>query len=117
MFVAVIEEIKYIRDIPGELTEKAIAAGELRKGAVVGLFVHPVENEKNSVLIELKLTKEGQEKAVKKGFNVPLEPVGDRYVMTDDAIEYILRMQNRQKNVETVENEENIASKPTPKAF
>lgn len=111
MFIAVIEGIKYINDIPEELTEKAIEAGEIKKGSTVGVLIHPIDDPQNRVLIELRITRKGQEKMVIKGCAMPLEYVGGRYCITDDAIDYIISQRVNAKK----EDEKTI--RPFPRAI
>ena len=79
MFEVVLDGLEYIRDVPVELTESAVSAGVLRKGCVVGLTVHTVSDPENSVLVEVKLREEGQEKLIKPGLRLPLEGRGGRF--------------------------------------
>ncbi|MFH1055881.1 MAG: hypothetical protein V1744_07305 [Candidatus Altiarchaeota archaeon] len=76
MFEVVVDGLSYIRGIPVELTDSARAGGELRRGCVVGLLVHPVDDACGGVVVEVKLTEEGQERLISPGLRVPLEGEG-----------------------------------------
>jgi hypothetical protein len=91
MFEAFVESLKYIRDVPMELTEKAVLAGEVRKGSVVGLQVYPVSDHSKTVLVEVKLLEEGQEELVKPGIKVPLVDCGGLYRFASEWQQYLLR--------------------------
>ena len=69
-----IKELKYIKDIPLEFLKIAIDAGEVRKGNTIGLMVRPVGVvSEEDVLIELKLTSDGQEELIREGAVIPIE--------------------------------------------
>lgn len=80
---ALVKEIRYIKGIPEELTEKAMEAGEVRKGSTVGLDVE-FNGHAARVLIELKLMRDGQEKLVRRGMFIPVEEGSSHFYMTED---------------------------------
>ncbi len=88
MFEAVVEGIRYVKDVPVELTEEALDAGVLGKGSVVGLDVTVESGE--TVLVEVRLTQAGQEQLVKKGVKIPLEGRGGRFTCAAGWREYLL---------------------------
>jgi hypothetical protein len=92
-----IKKVRYVNEVPEELTEKAIEAGELKKGSVVGLDVKFWEYGVEG-LIELKLTKDGQEKLVKEGKITPVEDAGSIYYLREDWVNFL----------------EDVAQKPEP---
>jgi hypothetical protein len=96
MFEAIVETIDYVQDVPPQLTESAIKAGLIRKGAVVGLTVHPADDESNRTLIEVKLTETGQEGQIKTGSRIPLEGQGGRFHFASGWQEYVQVMQSAQ---------------------
>ncbi len=116
MFIAVIEDIIYISDIPRELTQNAIDAGEIRKGSVLGVMISPLENPENKTLIELKMAKNGQEKMVRRGARIPLEYAGSHYFISDDALEYMIQTRGREDNSSRAEHVEDTSRRPTPRA-
>jgi hypothetical protein len=83
-----IKKIRYIQGIPTELTEKAVSAGEIRRGSVVGLDVE-FKDCATQALIELRIAKEDQEKLVRQGCIIPVEEVNSIYFMTDDWTNYL----------------------------
>jgi len=83
MFEVVVSGLSYIRGVPVELTGDAIEAGMLRRGCVVGLTVHPPSDPGNKVLVEVRLTDEGQGKRLKPGQVIVLE---ERHRMLSDNI-------------------------------
>jgi hypothetical protein len=97
MFIAVIDGIRYIKDVPEELTEKAIECGEIKVGSVLGLAVHPQDSPENQVLIEVKIKKTWQVNAIKKGIKIPLDACGNRYILSEDALEYIMEEHRRMR--------------------
>lgn len=78
-----VKEIRYIKGIPEELTEKAMEAGEVRKGSTVGLDVE-FNGHADGVLIELKLTMDGQERLVRRGMFIPVEEGSSHFYLTEE---------------------------------
>ena len=78
-----VKKIKYIRGIPEEMTGKAMAAGELKTGSIVDLEVF-FKNYNTEALIELHLTREGQEALVKEGLLIPVEDRAQKYYLLDN---------------------------------
>lgn len=87
----IVERLEYVRDVPVELTESALLAGALGKGSVVGVVVYPVSDAGNKVLIEVKLTDDGQVELLKPGMKVPLVDCGGRYFFTQEWQQYLMR--------------------------
>jgi len=85
----VIHKIVYIQDIPIELTGKALEAGQLHSGAVVGVLVSSLQKMGEQVLIDLKLKRQGQEQLVKYRQVIPIEQSRGVYVMADGWEEYL----------------------------
>lgn len=83
MVDVMVDEVKYINDVPVELLSEAISAGEIRKGKVVGLLVKTLSETGEEVLIELKLEREGQESLIHKGAVIPIEQKGELYVLDE----------------------------------
>jgi len=77
-----VKKIRYVKGIPEELTEKAVAAGELRRGSVVGLDVSFVDFGKDC-LIELLIRREGEERLVAAGASLLVDDVGSIYYLVD----------------------------------
>jgi len=104
-----IKKIRYVNDMPEELTQKAIEAGELKKGSVIGLDVkfkdYGVEG-----LIELRLTKDGQEKLVKEGSVIPVEDANSIYYLREDWIDFL--GDNLRKPEALPEKQETIKPEP-----
>ena len=89
MFEVVVDEVKYIWDVPAELTEEAVSAGALKRGSVVGLLVHPPSEPENKVLVDVKLACEGQENMIKPGLRLPLDGEGGIFSFSRDWREYL----------------------------
>ena len=83
-----IKKIRYVHGIPTELTEQAVSAGEIRRGSIVGLDVE-FNGYDTKALIDLKVTKDGQEKLVREGCRIPVEEANSLYFMTDDWTSYL----------------------------
>lgn len=97
MVDVVIDEVKYITDIPIELLSQAISAGEIRKGKVIGLVVKPHSEPNEDVLIELKLETDGQENLIHRGTVIPIEQKGRVYVLDEGWETYTT---NTQKTIQ-----------------
>ncbi|MCX6695721.1 MAG: hypothetical protein NTU61_05450 [Candidatus Altiarchaeota archaeon] len=93
-----IKELSYIQDIPVDMLQDAIDAGEVRKGRTVGLMVRPVGVVSDGdVLIELKLTEDGQEELVKVGAIIPVESSGNVCVLRPEWSMYIEQLKEEEK--------------------
>ena len=86
MFEVVVDVLRYIQGVPVELTESAVSSGELRRGSVVGLLVHPVGEPGNVVLVEVRLDDAGQAGFVKPGLAVMLDGSGSRLRFASDWV-------------------------------
>ncbi|MDD5110961.1 MAG: hypothetical protein PHG85_00280 [Candidatus Altiarchaeota archaeon] len=80
-----VKKIRYVKGIPEELTDKAVAAGELRRGSVVGLDVSFVEFGKDC-LIELYIHREGDELLVVPGASLIVEDSGSIYHILEGTV-------------------------------
>ncbi|MBD3387354.1 MAG: hypothetical protein GF416_00205 [Candidatus Altiarchaeales archaeon] len=89
MFEVVFEDLEYIRDVPVELTEKAVEAGLVGKGTILGVIVRSLEGQVDRLHLEVKLTHEGQEKLLKKGSRLPLEGQESVYFLADCWTDYL----------------------------
>jgi len=114
MFEAQVETIDYVQDVPPELTESAIKAGMIRKGTVVGITVHPIDDETNRTLIEVKLTEDSQAEFLKTGLRIPLEGQGSRFHFASGWAEY---MQATAKPQTEAQEETMQRPQPGPRAF
>ena len=112
MFVAQVETIDYVQDVPHEMTESAIKAGMIRKGAVVGITVHPVEDASNRALIEVRLTEDGQAEFLKTGVRIPLEGQGSRFHFAQGWAEYLRVTAESQEDAQ-----KEYTLRPQPRAF
>jgi len=83
-----IKKIRYVNEVPEELTQRAIEAGELKKGSIIGLDVKFKEYDVEG-LIELKLTKEGQEGLIKEGNTIPVEDSSSIYHLREDWVDFL----------------------------
>ncbi len=117
MFEVVLDEIKYIKDVPQEMTDEAILQGCIRKGAVVGLTVHPTEDEDNKVLLDVRLTREGQEKLLTPGARIPLDGQGSTYLISEGWEQYLISETPFECGKSTDCLEKSDSSKPSPRGF
>ena len=77
MVEVLIKELKYIQYVPDEMLKAALDSGELRKGKIVGLMVRPIGVvSEEDVLIELRLSEDGQAGLLKAGVIIPIESSG-----------------------------------------
>ncbi len=83
-----IKKVRYVQGIPAELTEKAVNAGEIRRGSIVGLDVEFI-GYGTQALIDLKIAKDGQEKLVRDGCHIPVEEANSLYFMTGGWTDYL----------------------------
>jgi len=93
MTEVVIDEIKYIEGIPSAHTSEALEAGELVRGAIVGLVVRFVEDSDEQALIELRLKNSRQGELIKKGCTIPVRRLNcfcDYYVPAHDWEDYLI---------------------------
>lgn len=91
MFEVVVEGLKYLQGIPVEMTDEAVLAGDLRVGCIVGLSVSPVGDESNKMLIEVRLSEDGQDELIKPGLTLPLDGQGSVYHIRPDWRRYLPR--------------------------
>jgi hypothetical protein len=89
MFEVFLRRLRYIRDIPLELTDDAVAAGELRQGVVVGVDVFALAAFGENVFLELRITDDGQAKLLRPGSLLPLEGSGGVYVFAGTWRDYL----------------------------
>ncbi|MBD3261549.1 MAG: hypothetical protein GF334_07705 [Candidatus Altiarchaeales archaeon] len=102
MFDAILQQIIYIKDIPTELLDEAITAGELRVGNIIGLYVRP-KLTGDKTLIELKLQKKGQERLLQKGQTLPLKQCGQIYCLREEWRDFLgRRNQTENKSMSVV---------------
>ncbi|MFC2163142.1 hypothetical protein ACFLRF_05625 [Candidatus Altiarchaeota archaeon] len=88
-----IREFLYIKDIPVELTAKAIMAGELTRGKTVGLDVETPAG--HDALIELLIKDDGQTELLHPGQVIPVESSGSLFVMDDSWMKYRERISEK----------------------
>lgn len=91
MFEIVVEAILYIKDVPVELTLKALESGELRRGSVVGLSARPVVDPGKTVSVEVVLGDDRQAELVKPGLTLPVEEGSGALRLSGDWESYLLR--------------------------
>lgn len=110
MAEVIIKKLEYIKGIPVEMLDDAIKAAELRKGKMIGLYVVSCEDEGNDAHLELLLEKDGQEKLIKPGQILPIEPNSSYYTMDEGWEEYAGKVQDEPAKVE--KRAVSIVSKP-----
>ncbi len=72
-FEVVVERVAYVRDVPLELTVKALECGVLRRGSVVGLDVRPAQEPGRPVSLEVMLDDDRQAELIRPGLTLPVE--------------------------------------------
>ncbi|MFH1126268.1 MAG: hypothetical protein V1703_04015 [Candidatus Altiarchaeota archaeon] len=82
-----IKKIMYIVGVPAELTAKAVAAGEIKKGSIVGLNVEFI-GQGIEGLIELRILRNGQESLVREGAVIPVEEGESMFFMQEHWSDY-----------------------------
>ena len=103
-----IKKIRYIKGIPEALTEKALKAGEVKRGSILGLDVE-FKDCHTEALIELRLTKTEQNNLIKKGKLIPVEEFNSTYYMMDGWMEYMQAQSNTaSKRTKAIEVEPKI---------
>ncbi|MFH0861357.1 MAG: hypothetical protein V1921_09165 [Candidatus Altiarchaeota archaeon] len=95
MAEVVIRKLEYIRGVPVELLDDAIAAGELRRGKTVGLYVVSKDDRSNDAHLELLLAEEGQEKLIQDGQILSIDSNSDYYTMDDGWESYAGKVEDR----------------------
>jgi hypothetical protein len=90
MFEVKLERLEYIRDVPVELTLKAVECNCLRRGSVVGFSVSPVGGFVGKSMLEIKLTDDEQAKYLVPGTILPLEGEGTVFKFARGWLEYLL---------------------------
>ncbi|MFC2154493.1 hypothetical protein ACFLRC_03305 [Candidatus Altiarchaeota archaeon] len=68
----VVEKVEYIRGIPLDLLDKALEAGEVRKGSKVGLIVYPVNAPSRHLEVEVVLDNDLQANYLSRDSVLPL---------------------------------------------
>jgi len=118
MMDVLINGIRYVQGIPTESTEKAVSAGEIRRGSIVGLDVEFI-GYGTQALIDLKLTKDGQEKLIRQGCRIPVEEANSLYFMTDGWTDYleISRCEKAVKDKSLLTGETQVKSGSFPPAL
>ncbi|MFH1404262.1 MAG: hypothetical protein ABIH11_08345 [Candidatus Altiarchaeota archaeon] len=102
-----VNKLVYIKDIPLELLKEAIKAGQLSKGKYVGLLVKP--DEADEALIELKIMEDGQEELIREGQVIPIDQVGEVFVL-DSSWRVYLEREREESDV----RRKNDTISPTP---
>lgn len=113
-----IKELKYIRDIPLEMLQEAVDAGELRKGKIIGILVRPVGIvSSEDFLIELKLTDDRQGDLIKIGAILPVDSCGSLCFLSPEWHVYLEKLYSEEKvqlrNFNVVVQEDRELSKIT----
>lgn len=106
----IIKKLEYIKGIPVEMLDDAIDAGELRKGKMIGLYVVSCEDEENDAHLEILLEKDGQEKLIKEGQILSIEPNSSYYTLDEGWEGYYGKVQDEPAKVE--KQAVSIVSKP-----
>ncbi len=90
MIEVLIEKIEYIKNIPIELTERAVKAGAIRQGETVGLIVSTRDEKPEKFRIELKVGENGQENLIRPGRVIPVNELrSGRYAIDSRWEHYI----------------------------
>ena len=91
MFEVIVDALVYIQGVPVELTEAAVSEGGLRAGEVVGLMVAPLADQSAKVLVEVRLSEEGQQELIKPGLTIQLGGEGGVFRIGSDWRRYLPR--------------------------
>ena len=110
MFEVTLLAVEYIRDVPVELTRRAISMGLLCSGAVVGLRV---DAGGKPVLIELRLDDDEQAKLLNPGCVLPLEEKLEVYRLHEVWRKYLC-VKGGLDDENPVSDSKEVGAKPVP---